>query len=358
MAKLHVHIIYEHGSDLKPFGVAYIRDILPLTHPVNAEALQVTQGTGYSRADVIILERAWKPKLTLHQVEQLVRQVRQDGAYLVYSIDDNLLDLEYPPDEELAPGDDYLSPRQAVRFFCRSADGVLVSTEHLKERLARLNPRIVVLPNALDERLFYENGKPLPPDRNTSSCRVIGFMGTFTHDADVMMVLQALRGVLRRHSDSLRFQIVGGVSNPSFLRLFQGLPVQTTHPSPEFAAYPNFTSWMKANMPWDIGISPLDHTLFNRSKSDIKFLDYSALGIPGIYSRVPTYEGTIRHLETGWLAENTPAAWTEALDSLLADADLRHRLAKNAQEYVFARRTLQYNAHLWREAIFSIMQNR
>jgi glycosyltransferase involved in cell wall biosynthesis len=98
--------------------------------------------------------------------------------------------------------------------------------------------------------------------------------------------------------------------------------------------------------------------MFNRCKSDIKFLDYSALGFPGIYSRVPAYEGTVRHLETGYLVENTPSAWAEALDELLSNNDLRTQLALNAQEYVFSSRTLLQGAIRWREAIFSIIQNK
>jgi glycosyltransferase involved in cell wall biosynthesis len=344
---LHIHIIFEHGVDLKPFGVAYIRDILPLTHPLNAQAFQVTHSRDYAAADVVIMERAWKPGISLQQAEQLVRQARQDGACLVYSIDDNLLDLEQVP----------LVARQTVSYFCRAAQGILVSTEYLKERLQRLNPRIYLLPNSLDERLFSENGQPLPcPRKATDGETVIGFMGTFTHDADLMMVTQALRTVLRQSGPAVQLQIVGGVSNPAVLHLFQGLPVQVLRPSPDEAAYPNFVGWMKKNMAWDIGIAPLEDTRFNRSKSDIKFLDYSALGIPGIYSRVPSYTETVRHLETGWLAEDSPAAWVEALQSLLADAALRCRLAEQAQAYVFAQRTLQHRAVAWQEALLSISE--
>ena len=135
---LRIHIIFEHGVDLKPFGVAYIRDILPLTHPTNAETMQVTRGTSYSSsADVFIVERTWKPNVTLLEAEQLVHQIRQDGARLVYSIDDNLLDLETVP----------FHARSAVQYFCFAADGILVSTEYLKERLHHFNSHIYVLPN-------------------------------------------------------------------------------------------------------------------------------------------------------------------------------------------------------------------
>ncbi len=353
MNPIRLHIIYEHGVDLKPFGVAYIRDILPLTHPANASAFQVTYSRDYAAADLVIVERSWKPNLSLPQAEQLVSQAHQDGACLVYSIDDNLLDLEQVP----------FAARQAISYFCRAAQGILVSTKYLKERLQHFNPRIHLLPNSLDERLFSENGqhlpvRPLPAQGQAAAPVVIGFMGTFTHDADLLMVTQALRTVLRRAGQAVELQITGGVSNPAVLRLFQGLPVQVLRPTPEETAYPNFVAWMKKNMAWDIGIAPLQDTRFTRSKSDIKFLDYSALGIPGVYSRVPSYAETVRHMETGWLAEDSPAAWIEALESLLADAALRRRLAEQAQSYVFAQRTLQHCATAWSAALRSIMEYR
>jgi processive 1,2-diacylglycerol beta-glucosyltransferase len=346
---LRIHIIFEHGEDLKPFGVAYIRDILPLTHPTNSESFQVTQGIGYSSsADVCIVERSWKPNITLPEAEQLVHHIRKGGARLVYSIDDNLLDLETVP----------LQARSVVRYFCRAADGILVSTEYLKERLHQFNSHIYVLPNTLDERLFTENSNRLPIGRNADARKIIGFMGTFTHDADLMMVLQPLRKILRKQTDSIQFELVGGFSTQTVVRSFQGLPLQVMKPDPIDMSYPNFIPWMKKNLSWDVGIAPLENTFFNRCKSDIKFLDYSALGIPGIYSRVPSYEGTVHHLDTGYLVENTPSAWTEALDDLLRNDDLRNRLALNAQEYVFSKRTLLHGAIRWREAIFSIIGSR
>jgi processive 1,2-diacylglycerol beta-glucosyltransferase len=346
---LHIHIIFEHGVDLKPFGVAYIRDILPLTHPTNSEAFQVTQATGYSSsADVFIVERTWKPDITLEEAEKLVSQIRKDGARLVYSIDDNLIDLETIP----------LRARAVVYYLCRIADGILVSTEYLKERLHLFNPHIYVLPNTLDERLFTENLKQLPAGKTNNARKTIGFMGTFTHDADLMMVLQALRKTLRKQIDSVQFQLVGGFSSQTIIHSFQGLPLQVMGPNPIDMAYPNFIPWMMKNLSWDVAIAPLENTMFNRCKSDIKFLDYSALGFPGIYSRVPAYEGTVRHLETGYLVENTPSAWAEALDELLSNNDLRTQLALNAQEYVFSSRTLLQGAIRWREAIFSIIQNK
>ena len=346
MQKIDVHVIFEHGGDLKPYGCAYIRDLLPLTHPVNEEGLTITKGIDYSKADVIVVERMWKPNISLHLAETLVEQIRKDKAIFIYSIDDNLLDLEYIP----------IEARMAMQYFCRAADGILVSTEFLKKRLSRLNKRIIVLPNALDERLFGDDVQKTSYREQSTERKIIGYMGTFTHDADLLMILQPLREIMRKYSDLVEFQLLGGTSNPSVLSLFDGLPFRVLQTSIHDVEYPNFVSWMKKNLTWDIGIGPLEDTYFNRSKSDIKFLDYSALGIAGIYSDVPSYQETILHLETGYIVKNSPTDWRNALERLLVDDQFRDRLARNARDYVLSLRTLEHCGTKWRDAIFAIVE--
>jgi glycosyltransferase involved in cell wall biosynthesis len=344
MKKLSVHVIVEHGADMMPYGVAYIRDILPLMHPLNSPAFRVTHSTGYARANIVIVERTWRPNVTLRMAQELVARIRQDGACFVYSIDDNLLDLEAFP----------IETRMVMRYFCREADGICVSTEFLKQRLAHINDSIDILPNALDEQLFTRDSEIQFPADSNSRKIIIGYMGTFTHDSDLMMILQSLRSILRKYQEKVELQMVGGITGQTFIQSLQGLPVRVLHVPTNDVAYPNFVMWMKKNLNWDLAIAPLENNYFNRSKSDIKFLDYSALGIPGIYSRVPAYLNTIRHMDTGLLVHNSPEAWVEALDLLLADEPLRRHLAQNAQEYVFSKRMLQDCAINWQDTIQTI----
>ena len=68
-----------------------------------------------------------------------------------------------------------------------------------------------------------------------------------------------------------------------------------------FREYP---SWL-AERPWNVGIAPLVDSAFTRSKSHIKWMEYSMYEIPTIASRVYPYfmdvagRDTIRDGETG-----------------------------------------------------------
>jgi len=334
-----VHVIFEHAADLLPFGCSYIRDLLPLSHPTNEAHFTVTRGIDYVPAEIVVVERAWKPGLSVLEAEQLVARIRSDGCHLLYSIDDNLFD---------APGVSQPS-RIASRFFAREADGIIVSTAALRDRLNRLNSNVALVPNALDERLFFSGQRPAA--RTSSPTQVIGFMGTFTHDRDLLLVVQSLRAVLRSRPGSVALEIVGGLADPSILGLFDGLDVRVLKVPSAEVAYPAFVSWMRRNLTWDVAIAPLEETYFNGYKSDIKFLDYSALGVAGVYSAVPAYTSTVRDEVTGLLVPNSPDEWTRTVLRLLDDGALRRRLATAASEYVRTERTLEHCAAHWRSAI-------
>ena len=271
---------------------------------------------------------------------RLVRDVRQAGAKLIYALDDNLLDLppgRFPFLEGL---------HGVVRFLLRESDGVLVTTEKLKEQFLPLNSNVTVLPHALDERLLVQttiprSGSPFGPRK-----KIIGYMGTLTHDDDLKMILPALQAVCKRH-DAVELQIIGAIGQDATLKALDKLPMRIVGPNPEEAAYPLFMLWFTSRIRWDIGISPLRDNFFNQCKSDIKFLDYSAIGAAGIYGLGPAYEASVKHAQTGLLVENSISAWEEALETLLTDDELRMRIAGNAARNLYDRRILAHSAHRW-----------
>jgi processive 1,2-diacylglycerol beta-glucosyltransferase len=354
MKKLRVHILYEHSTDLRPHGCSYIRLLLPLSHPTISDRVTVSYNTAYAKADVMIVERTWCPNLSMAIAEDLLKKLRRDGTPLIYSIDDNLLDLTPQGFNRVLFTMEKL---MAMRYLAREADGIIVTTHFLRERLRRLNDNIFVVPNALDERLWGTEAPLEKPASVRNSRKVIGYMGTHTHDADLMMILQPLREILREHSDRVELHLLGGFADSAVVEAFAGLPVSVLDVGNN-VEYPDFVRWMAQNVKWDLAIAPLEEDSFTRCKSDIKFLDYSILGIPGIYSRGAVYGKSIHHLETGYLAENNAQSWTEALDLLLNDDSLRKRMGRRAQEYTLSTRTLQQCAPDWLKAILCILDQR
>ena len=356
-SRLRIYILFEQSSDLEPHGCGYIRLLSPLSHPVPSISWDISHGLELPdrHLDVIILERLWKPgRISLTIAEHLVRNVRKRGTTLIYTLDDNLIDLnldnsdcEFPSQEQ----------RMIVRFFSREADGIIVSTETLKKRLQRLNRNIRVVPNALDERLFPYREEPLPVRCKKGGPLRFGYMGTCTHTSDLMMLSESLRVFLREQAGNVEFELVGVTTNSRIMNLFEGLPVRMLRPHNK-TAYPRFIKWAAKHLQWDFAIAPLEENKFNSAKSDIKYLDYAMLGIPAIYSDVDIYQASLAHGETGLLCKNSPEAWLAALRLICTDNSLRDRIRTNAFSYALQNRTLRHRATDWFQAIAGIVKQK
>lgn len=344
-----VHILYEYGVDTRPHTPSYLRFIRPFTHPAITDQVEATFGRDYQGqpADLVILERLWRPDVTLPMVQQLVGRIHRSGARFVYSLDDSFFDLAQENKGWPPPG---LLP--IIEFCLRQAHAVLVTTPALKTRLDAYHPHILILPHALDERLLI---------RRTSSGGegplTIGYMGTPTHDDDLQLVLPAIRSVCHRHPCRVEFQLIGAVRNDATKKLLTDLPIRSIPLDPRETEYPLFMLWFTANIRWDIAISPLRDTPFNRCKSDIKFLDYAAIAAAGLFSGCPAYSATVQHQDTGWLANNTPDAWEDALESLIADPNLRWQLASHAISYLYNERILAKRAADWITNVHQLLRS-
>lgn len=365
MPPYRVHILYEHGADLEPFPCSHIRLLRPLMHPSLAAALTVTASPDFTGepADVVIVDRLWRPDVSPKLAEELHGKVSAAGARLIYAVDDNFFEL-VNEHKDWVPTSEQL---QVVEYFVRRADAVIVTTSALQQRLCRLSTRITIIPNALDERLIAPQrrssllqlalrGARLARRRLSGAPKIIGYMGTPTHDDDLKMILPALRAISARHAGRVRIEILGILAHMETLYDLEGLPTGFFDPGPEHhREYPAFLPWFTRTFWWDIALAPLQDTAFNQYKSDIKFLDYAAISTSGIYSRLPVYASSVCHLKTGWLTDNDPGAWEEALETLLNDNLLCLRMGYNAARYLHRKRTLAKTATTWLSTIEAVL---
>lgn len=344
MSRWRIHVLYEYGPDLRPHGSAYIRLLRPLTHPALSTQVDMSADLKYDgrEVDAVILDRLWRPDISPVLARRVVDDVHRTGGRFIYAVDDNLLDLRAVGQEDITE-----VQLQAVRHFLAEADGVLVTTEPLRRRLSEFNSNIAVVPNALDERLLVPRQPVHPSAAFRPRRRVVGYMGTFTHDEELLMILPALERVRRRHGGNVEIQLVGGARRTDTVEAWNALEAQRVGPNPEEMEYPLFILWFTGRVQWDIALAPLQMDSFNRCKSDMKFLDYSAIGAAGIYSRVPPYDSSVRHGETGWLVHNTVGAWADALEELLYKDSLRVEIARNSVHHLYRQRIVARCADAW-----------
>jgi hypothetical protein len=92
-------------------------------------------------------------------------------------------------------------------------------------------------------------------------------------------------------------------------------------------------------------VAPLTDDRFNDAKSDLKFLEYTMLGLPFVGSDRPSYAGVEAH--GGLLAGDSADAWRTALGTAFRGPADRVRTAR---AYVLAERTTDAEA-TWRRTL-------
>ncbi len=305
-----------------PTPCAYIRLLQPLHHPLAAAGLEVTVARPEEaldlRADILLTQRHAIPDLAA--AEALARHCRKSGMTLVYDLDDDLLHI--PPDH--ADAAELHGRTAVVRELLARANAVWVSTPGLARRIAGARADARVVPNGLDELLWFPDGQP-PKRLRQGPVRIL-FMGTATHDGDFALIEPALARLHAAFGARIAFDMVGVTTRDD-------LPGWVNRMAPDAVAgqsYPGFVNWITQLSAWDIGIAPLVDTPFNRAKSAIKTLDYAALGAAVLASDVPAYRGSLAGAGGGKLVANTEAAWLDTLDHLIRHARLRRDLAAGA----------------------------
>lgn len=327
-----VAVVPERYNTGTPTPCGYIRLVQPLSHPATSAGGRLLLADSRSvldyRPDVIVTQRHAVP--SVEAAETLIDHARRSGIALVYDLDDDLLTV--PPRHANAAE---LRPLAGVvRLMLERADFVWVSTQILKDRVAGVRPDALVMENRLDERLW--TGHTPRHDFIDAPVRIL-CMGTSTHDRDYAMIEPALARLSATYHERVMIDILGMTTSreiPERLRRL-GPPAQASR------SYPGFAAWMSQYQPcWHIGLAPLADTAFNRSKSAIKTMDYTALGLAILASDVAPYRGSLADGTAGCLLPNDPDIWFAALDWLVRDQNQRRAFAAAGQSVFAAQATL------------------
>ena len=90
-----------------------------------------------------------------------------------------------------------------------------------------------------------------------------------------------------------------------------------------------------ATLGLDVGICPLANTEFNKSKSPLKFAEYTAFGYPTIAQKMLPYTDVVLHGENGLLTD-TDEQWIAALEGLEKSPELQTKLLYGAKTTLLA----------------------
>lgn len=307
-------------------------------------------------ADIVVFHRPEsKNKL------KLARILKGLGKKIVFDNDDTYKDdggfkfNEYMNKERLEKGLETLN--DGIDTFIKEADLVTCSTRFLEEEYKKINDNVIVLPNCIDPFYFPE------PEHNETDIVRIGVTGSVGITSD----MEILQPIVEHYHNDPRVKIV----------LFS-MPKKGDDVVMRQLYHDEYKFWDSVNVEWhpfvymedyyeklndlklDMVIIPRYNSLFNRCKSNLKFLENSMLEIPTIAQSFPTGDSPYQQNpedQKYLLLAGTHEEWIAQIEKLINDKELRREMGKKAREYVIENYDIAKHAHKWKEAYQTLLDN-
>jgi glycosyltransferase involved in cell wall biosynthesis len=263
-----------------------------------------------------------------------IRELQARGVTVLFEIDDYVRGVRKVRDHAFK---DSVGKERAegLELCMRAADGVICSTAWLAERFRAFNPRVWVCRNGIDLRRYAVTRLERP-------WVTVGWSGATGHASALAPWLSEVAQLMRERAD-VRFVSVG----EPFARALQdefGAERAVAVPwTPFIETYPAPMSM------FDVALAPAGRSSFFRGKSDLRWLEASALRIPTIAD--PVVYPDVEHGVTGFHAESAAEA-AALLRALVDDRALRARVGAAAYEHVAAHRRAEVAARQW-AAVFA-----
>ncbi|WP_144714028.1 glycosyltransferase family 4 protein [Curtobacterium pusillum] len=327
-ASAHVRVV-RRTEHLAASGVATVQQVDPESF---------VDGRDTTPYAAVLVQRDILPRAT---VDPFLAAAADRGVRVVAEVDDDfftasgrqrLARAEYDPDR-LA----------SIDALVRGADTVVVSTDELAAVVRPLARSVAVVRNALDPELWTPRADPgtgaddgadvLPPHEY----RVL-YMGTLTHASDLELLRDVFTDLVATDGTPIRLEVIG-ITDDTTADWYRSVEVPDGH-------YPAFARWLVEHRDrWRAGVAPLRDEEFNRAKSDLKALEYTALDLPAVVSDRPSYRAASTF---GVVAvPDDPAAWRAAV----ATAVDRGHADPAAVAWVAADRTIGRDDGAWRRVL-------
>jgi glycosyltransferase involved in cell wall biosynthesis len=306
--------------------------------PVVIDAERFMNNDSPIQLDVAVVQRKGiPPGLT----DDMIHTLGDREVPIVLDLDDDIIGMPVShPDFE-----SFRHWREPLERLAKSAAAITVSTESLGRRLADHNDHVVILPNALDSHLWFSEEQSQavrPSNASTPPFRMLYF-GSRTHADD----LQLVEAFMRASDNSATLTVVGGAPD--------GYLDWCEHVEPPNSSreYPLFVQWLKSfARDFDAALAPLTDTKFNESKSDLKFLEATGLGLPVICSDVPAF-AALRGRDVALLTGPSSDEWAKSISLLRDKPELREELVEASTDYVTSERLLEQQS----AKLSSLLQN-
>lgn len=265
-------------------------------------------------------------RLCLPELAWLPAYLANRGMAYSYFLDDNFYELDTLYDAHNAAFFSHPAVHATLDKFLIGAERIIVLSPTLASCLkARLPAQVLVQISPPIDLALIDRYRPAREATVATRKLRIGYPSTRRPNVSELLANIVTR-TLDRHRDDVEFEFIGWM--PDTLR---GVPGVTF--LPEVKGYENYVAAVQRRG-WDIALAPLMDSLFENCKTNLKYREYAAFRVPGVYSNVALYSSCVRHEHTGLLAENSVDAWLFALEQAITRPSLRASIVEAARSDV------------------------
>lgn len=273
----------------------------------------------------------------------VMERLKKGGKRLIYDIDDDIFSIPTSNPSYNAFG---RNEQMAAVECMKLADVVVVSTTSLKQRIEEIIPgcNTVMIPNAIDPD---DGWVPLKSIGSPDGWKRIFWQGSSTHNEDWNECFEAVQQVMLDRDD-VRLVLMGFL--PTRVCEIAEEPQCKNRIEYMGPLEPEAYFRLIKHIRGEVGLAPLCNNLFNQSKSCIKWMENSLIGMPTAASDVRPYSEVIQSGKNGFLC-NTTEDWVAAIERCLDDSVLRKGIVENARNKIKTDFNIKEIAKVWKNLL-------
>jgi len=290
-------------------------------------------------ADVIVWQRQYRSDYL-----EMMMEAQRAGKVCVYDLDDN---VHWVSKDNPA----YVTFKingpisHNVGVWMKQCDERIVSTRHMKVFYDILiEKECTVLENAVDCARFEGLGQR----REFERTRIV-WAGGYNHYDDLEVAVKPLRLLREKYGKRIKILLMGYDGTLRKTELPEGAEsmeqAETVGwktldiPRDDYRDGMNVDEYYGAlwKMNGDISLGPLAVNEFNRCKSNLKWLESSMAGMAFVGTNIAPYGKSIRNGVDGFVVDNDPECWVNAVSWLIENPVQRWLMVENAQAAIRAR---------------------
>lgn len=345
---MKIFVFPSHLSKEATTGVDYARMISPMTHLNGYKGIETTiyklgQKTNWKQVaethDAIYFNYLSDP----WGFAAMGSMARHFGLKLILDLDDAIWEIhnDNPAHNVWKKGSEGI---RNFTMICNEVDYITTTNDYLKHVIMnntnKTSDKVKVFPNYVDLKVY----KHRSPFKNDGQITLTHF-GSTTHffDLDVFEFTKGINRIMSEYPN-VTFRTIGAFKPKA--REKWGARYENLFGSPDIYKWisEKFPTFMDET---DILVTPLISDIYNRCKSNIKWLEASSAKIPGVWVDSRQYSECVDG--TNGILAKKDTEWYKGIKYLIDNPDKRQKMGEKAFEDV---KNYQIRNHLEEYAQF------